>query len=343
MSNAIQIVEAIKAQEEKFRSLDKANGALLDFERECLFARQQILKNDFTLKIAGQNPNSLQAAILNVASIGVSLNPASSHAYLVPRDGRICLDISFRGLVYLATDSGAIRWAKAELVREADTFKWCGPTSSPIHEADVFKTDRGEVIGGYVIAGLPDGTEMVEIMTIAEINKVRDTSKSYQKSSGPWVDWPDEMAKKTLIKRAYKSWPQTPGRRRLDSAVEALHDSEGMRYTLEQQAAFLEAIKNEDALGILMMRRELGNETFASLFNSFEKGTKTKQKNIVRQLEMKGSDMLQGYAVDLQSLADASDDHGIAEILEELPPSLLESVRNELTPEANEYLEQLAA
>src|SRR5699024_2773328 len=159
-------------------------------------------------------------------------NPAQQHAYLVPRDGKICLDISFRGLVYLATDSGAIKWAKAELVYENDEFEWLGPSTVPTHKADPFSEDRGKLVGGYVIAKMPDDEVMIETMSAHENDKVRATSSA---KNGPWKTWFEEMAKKTLIKRAYKPWPQTPARRRLDTAVEALHESEGSAFTLEQQ------------------------------------------------------------------------------------------------------------
>jgi recombination protein RecT len=37
-----------------------------------------------------------------VAAIGITLNPASKLAYLVPRDGMVCLDISYMGLLHRA-------------------------------------------------------------------------------------------------------------------------------------------------------------------------------------------------------------------------------------------------
>lgn len=95
---------------------NKQNAYALKFESECLFAKQQLLKNDYTLTAAQNNPAALRAAILNVAAIGISLNPALAHAYLVPRSpgsakdasgryvskpAQVCLDISYRGLVKL--------------------------------------------------------------------------------------------------------------------------------------------------------------------------------------------------------------------------------------------------
>jgi recombination protein RecT len=316
--SAKDVIEYVKKQESKFKELDKANGNLVDFGRECLFARQQILKNSFTLKVASENPTSLQAAILNVASIGITLNPATQHAYLVPRDGQICLDISFRGLVYLATDAGAIKWARAELVYENDDFEWRGPNEVPLHKADPFSEERGEMRGGYVIAKMPDGDVMVETMSAAEINKVRDTSKAFKKGGGPWIDWPEEMAKKTIIKRAYKSWPQTPARRRLDSAVEALHETEGTRYTIEQHERFMKALHDEDEMAFFQLRHEVGTDTWCALFNSFPKGQKTKQKDAARQLEKKGAEQVLQTESDLQSCLDAEDPQGVYEVLSEL-------------------------
>lgn len=313
--SAKDVIEYVKKQEPKFRELNKANGDLVDFGRECLFARQQILGNDYTLKAAANDPGSLQAAILNVASIGISLNPASSHAYLVPRSGKICLDISYRGMVYLATDAGAIKWAKAELVYENDEFEWRGPSDRPLHKADPFAEDRGALKGGYVIAKMPDGEVMIETMSAAEIDKVRATSSA---ANGPWKTWFEEMAKKTLIKRAYKSWPQTPNRRRLDTAVEALHESEGSAFTIEQQERFLSTLQEEDAVAFFALRYEVGDEAWCALFNSFPKGEKTRMKGRARQLEKKAAEVVRATDSDLQSAIDAEEPMAVREIIDEM-------------------------
>lgn len=337
MSNAKQLIELVHEQQDRFTKLDKANGNLLDFAQECLFARQQILKNDYTLKVAGNNPNSLQAAILNVAAIGISLNPANAHAYLVPRDGQICLDVSFRGLVKLATDSGAIKWAKVELVYENDEFVWLGPAQQPEHRADPF-SDRGTLKGGYCIAKLPDGEMLVEVMKVEEINKVRDTSKAFQNNKGPWVDWPEEMAKKTIIKRAYKSWPQTPNRQRMDEAVSVLHETEGTAYTLEQQAEFMGYVQSDDALGLYTMSRRTPQHVWTALFNSFEHGQKTSGKQKVRDLENKGLAIITEYAESLAGRAEDQDAPGAQELLAELSEEQREIVLERLPEEQQDFI-----
>lgn len=334
------VIEFVKRQEEKFLSLDSANGRLLDFEQECLFARQQILKQDFTLKTAMENPQSLQAAILNVAAIGISLNPASQHAYLVPRDRQICLDISYRGLVKLATDSGAIKWAKVELVHEKDKFIWNGPAAAPLHEADPF-TERGPIKGGYCIAKLPDGEILTEVMPVEEINKIRDTSKAFQKGGGPWKDWYDEMAKKTILKRAYKSWPQTPNRKRVDLAVQALHEVEGTAYSIEQHTEFMTLLQNGEAIKFYAFRHKVGDPIWIALYNSFEKGQKVAMKQKAGALEQEGARLLHEYTEQIAAAVENDDQAGVHELLEELSPEDREILLSRLPQESQEFIHQL--
>ena len=69
------------------------NQALSDqsitWQKEQQFAIQAFQKNGYLAKVAMGNPSSAQNAIINVAAIGITLNPAAKLAYLVPRDGGV--------------------------------------------------------------------------------------------------------------------------------------------------------------------------------------------------------------------------------------------------------------
>ena len=313
-----KLMTLIGDQKDRFLKLDEANGKILDFQQECLFARQQILKNPYTTEVAAKSPGTLQGAILNVAAIGISLNPALQHAFLVPRDGKICLDISYRGLTKIATDAGAIKWAKAELVYENDTFKYKGINEKPEFEADVFG-DRGAIKGGYCIAQLNNGDGvLVDVMPIDEIHKVRETSKAYKKKSGPWVDWYEEMCKKTLIKRAYKTWPQTANRQRIDKAIEVINEHEGIAYTIEEQTEFKRLIDNNDAVGVFLFCLTLPEETYSALYYSFPQGEKTKYQKKIVDLRAEGRKQIEEELLpQLIEYIDNADYHGAMEILGE--------------------------
>ena len=181
--------------------------------------------NDYLLSVAMSNRQSVINAVTNVAAIGISLNPARKQAYLVPRDRRVCLDISYIGLVDLATQSNSIVWAKSELVYESDSFQMGEPGTMPSHKFNPFAKDRGSVIGAYVVAKTPGGEYLCDAMSIDEINAIRDRSSAWKawvkdKKSCPWVTDPGEMCKKTVIKRASKLWPKNE---RLNMAIQHLN------------------------------------------------------------------------------------------------------------------------
>jgi recombination protein RecT len=230
MSNDIALLEQnIYGLEAAFEAVNVDRS--IAFRREAEFAIQVISNNAFALGIATKNPQSVRDAVTNIASIGISLNPAKKQAYLVPRDNKICLDLSYMGLIELAVASGSIHWAKAELVREQDHFKLNGFDRPPAHQYAPFAKDRGDVIGVYVVVKTSTGDYLTDTMTIDEVNDIRNRTSAWKawiekQRKNPWVTDPGEMAKKTVIKRAYKTWPRTD---RLDNAVHYLNnDGEGL-------------------------------------------------------------------------------------------------------------------
>ena len=204
----------IQAQAKKFVELAKSHKAV-NFEQEASFALQSLQANNFLASTAVNNADSLINAIHNVASIGLSLNPALKHAYLVPRNGKVCLDVSYKGLCHLAIESGSLKYVQAELVYSKDKFVLKGRGQEPIHERNPFDPDRGEVVGAYCIAETTGGDFLTETMSAKELYAIRDRTEAYKSviagksKSCPWTTDEGEMFKKTVIRRASKSWPMT--------------------------------------------------------------------------------------------------------------------------------------
>jgi recombination protein RecT len=221
-TNAIATIDNLKqilAQvEPDFASLAKIHGAEFTFEREASFALQLLKENEYLARVAMADPDSFKRAIINVAAIGLSLSPVHKLAYLVPRK-KICLDISYRGLVKLATDAGSIKWVHADIVCENDLFEFRGFGKEPLHQFKAFE-DRGPGVGAYCVAKTADGDFLVTTMSAAEIIAIKNRSEAGSKGSGPWDTDGNEMAKKTVIKRASKLWPMTDVRKRFDMAID---------------------------------------------------------------------------------------------------------------------------
>ncbi|MBA8329798.1 recombinase RecT [Citrobacter freundii] len=216
---SISIVEFVKQQEPLF--VGAVTDQSVTWAKESQFAIQYFQRNDYLSKTALSNPTSAQNAIINVAAIGITLNPASKLAYLVPRDGMVCLDISYMGLLHLAQSTGSIKWGQCKLVYSNDTYESNGLDTAPIHKYNAFG-DRGDVVGGYCTVKTADGDYLTEEMSLEEIKATEATSKA---KNGPWKNFWEEMARKTIVKRASKYWPRAE---RLDNAIHVINEDEGV-------------------------------------------------------------------------------------------------------------------
>ena len=224
MSNAITTIEQyVYGAENAFQNVlvDRS----INFEREAGFAMQILTSNDYITRLAVNDRQSVANAVTNVAAIGISLNPAKKQAYLVPRKGKICLDISYMGLIDLAVQAGSILWAKASLVHEADAFTLNGFDRPPTHSHNPFSRDRGAMVGVYVVVKTPSGDYLTDCMSREEIDAIKNRSESVKSGkSSPWDTDYGEMAKKTVVKRANKYWPKSD---RLDKAIHHLNTDGG--------------------------------------------------------------------------------------------------------------------
>ncbi|HBB6752243.1 TPA: recombinase RecT [Citrobacter freundii] len=216
---SMSIVEFVKQQEPLF--VGAVTDQSVTWAKESQFAIQYFQRNDYLAKTALSNPTSAQNAIINVAAIGITLNPASKLAYLVPRDGMVCLDISYMGLLHLAQSTGSIKWGQCKLVYSNDTYESNGLDTAPTHKYNAFG-DRGKVVGGYCTVKTADGDYLTEEMSMAEIKATEATSKA---KNGPWKSFWEEMARKTIVKRASKYWPRAE---RLDNAIHVINEDEGV-------------------------------------------------------------------------------------------------------------------
>jgi recombination protein RecT len=226
--NLKQIVQLVQPQ---FEELAKIHHAV-DYKREASFALQIISDNDYLAGIAMSNQDSFKRAIINVAAVGLTLSPVYKLAYLVPRKNKVCLDISYLGYIQLAIECGAIKWAVADIVCKKDKFRIGALGTAPLHEYEVFE-DRGEIIGAYCVVKTQDNEFLTTIMPIKDIYKIRDRSESYKSGKGgPWNTDESEMIKKTVVRRAYKSWPKSnTGANRLEKATEVLNESDPIDVT----------------------------------------------------------------------------------------------------------------
>jgi len=112
------------------------------------------------------------------------------------------------GILKKVRQSGEISGISAHVVYEGDDFVHrLGDEESIEHAPPPLGAARGKPVGAYAVATLRDGFKIREVMDIAQIERVRAVSKTGQ--YGPWKDWWDEMARKTVIRRLSKRLPMS--------------------------------------------------------------------------------------------------------------------------------------
>lgn len=202
MSLPAKITDLVAATQLDFERRITA-ASPVQYAQEAHFALQQLAANSYLLGIAQNNPDSLRAALLNVAATGLSLNPVKKQAYLVPRNKSVVLDISYMGILHVAQMSGAIEWGQARIVRAGHMFRLTGINQAPIHEYNPFENDdaAGAIVGAYAVVKLPSGDFLTHCLNIDALLRIRSRSESFKGGkNSPWLTDPEPMMKKSAVR-----------------------------------------------------------------------------------------------------------------------------------------------
>lgn len=143
------------------------------------------------------------------------------------------------GVLKKLRNSGELASISAHIVYEHDTFRYTLGDNETIHHEPKMGGGRGNPIAAYAIARTKDEAVYREVMWLDDIEKVRNVSRA--RDNGPWVQWWDEMAKKTVIRRLCKRLPSSAD---VDAMLE--HDNETNDLTQQEaqvQAAPLARLK----------------------------------------------------------------------------------------------------
>lgn len=189
------------------------------FNREAGNAILQISGNKYLQQCS---PESIKKAVVMIAQTDLTLNPAMSLAYLTPRSIKyqdeqgkwlkrweVVLMPSYMGFIEIIRRSGKVSGIRADVVYEGEPFKYGTGTEYFLNHTPSLDRDESKTpIGAYAVANFPDGSFHFEVKGWKWIMKRKAVSASGDK--GPWKQWRDEMACKTMIRHIYKFLPKTP-------------------------------------------------------------------------------------------------------------------------------------
>jgi len=188
---------------DKFKAVLPSHITPEKFQRAALTAIQS------SPNIQKANRQSVYNACLKAAQDGLVLDgrEAALVVYNVKGGGAVAQYMPMiAGILKKIRNSAQLATISAHVVYEGDVFDYeLGDNEHIIHKPKL--DGRGEPIAAYSIAKLKDGSIQREVMSVAEIEHTRKSSRSATK--GPWSTHWSEMARKTVVRRIAKYLPQS--------------------------------------------------------------------------------------------------------------------------------------
>ena len=138
------------------------------------------------------------------------------------------------GVLKKIRNSGEVALITARVVYGGDRFRyWIDEEGEHVFYEPADEPDTNTVRRVFAMAKTKDGELYVEPLTPKGIEKIRSVSKS--KDRGPWVEWWEEMAKESAIRRLAKRLPMSTGLDDLMRRDDALYDLESTREETKQE------------------------------------------------------------------------------------------------------------
>ena len=189
-------------------AIKKALPSVITPER---FTRITLTALSANPKLQETTPQSFLGAMMQAAQLGLEPNTPLGQAYLIPYKNRGVMEcqfqVGYKGLIDLAYRSGEVNIVQAHVVYENDDFEYSLGLMPDIKHTPSRK-DRGEPIYVYAMFRTKSGGFGFEVMGIEDVrHHAQKYSQAYGSSFSPWKNHFEEMAKKTVLKKALKYAP----------------------------------------------------------------------------------------------------------------------------------------
>lgn len=198
------------ANEVQVRFSDQLTDKLISVENALPkdFNRERFVQN--CLAVMNENPDL--AKINKAATIQGLLKGAylgldfmNKECYLIPYGNSVSFQTDYKGEVKFTKkySTRKIMDIYAKVVREGDSFTEEIIDGKPSIDFKPVVFSKKDIIGAFAVVLFKDGGMMYEVMSVDDINSVRNNySKASQ--SKAWKNSFDEMCKKTVLRRLCK-------------------------------------------------------------------------------------------------------------------------------------------
>lgn len=186
-----------------------------------------ISKNDKLLKLIEEKPHDFILSVCTAAELGLKVGTVEGFGWIVPYKGVPTFQIGYKGLIELACRTGVVRSIHADVVYEneirAGLFKFTrGLNPTIVHDVDMLKNSemrKGTIVYAYAVATLLDGSTQFYVADEIDFRAAQNNSMSFKSEYSPWKTTPQDMYRKTAIKKLLALVPKGKN----DKLSRALH------------------------------------------------------------------------------------------------------------------------
>ena len=183
--------------------------------------------------------DSIYNALLDMVTQGLS--PAKTQCYFIPYGNIVKLTRSYFGTMKVVKQLPEVKDIYAQIIFEGDEFEAenvDGRWKFVSHKSS-WKNQDNPIEGAYCVIEKTDGEKILTIMTKKEIDK----SWAQAKTKNVQNNFPQEMAKRTVINRAAKQFFNTSDDN--DLFIDAVNRTTANEYDNERQVKEAEPVREE--------------------------------------------------------------------------------------------------
>lgn len=199
MANEVQVKFSDQLND---KLISVENALPKDFNRERFVQNCLAVMNE-TPQLAKINKSETIQGLLKGAYLGLDF--MNRECYLIPYGNSVQFQTDYKGEVKFTKkySTRKIMDIYAKVVREGDSFTEEIIDGRPSIDFKPLTFNKGNIIGAFAVVLFKDGGMMYEVMSVEDINSVRQNySKASQ--SKAWKNSFDEMCKKTVLRRLCK-------------------------------------------------------------------------------------------------------------------------------------------
>ncbi len=158
---------------------------------------------------------SLVEALVNLASVNLTLTKSLGHAYLIPYGQAVSMMIGYKGLVELIYRTGAVSAIQTGVVYQGEVdakrFDYQAGSDGYVTHKPMFEILRTweTTYAAWMVAEMQGGGRVIEVVPKADLVKIRKASKM---PDGPaWKYWTGQLTRKASVRRGSSYLPKGTG------------------------------------------------------------------------------------------------------------------------------------